>query len=303
MDFRGLDYFLAAVDAGSLRAAARRLEVSQPALTKAVQRLEDGFGVPLFERHAQGIRLTSFGQALLRHAREIHSALRSARGELAALRRGVAGVVSVGAGPFWLDAVLGDAISDMRRLHPDVQVRVSSGRDDALRGRLKRAEIAFVLAAIPGIDQLDPDYLWEPLLQDHYRVIADRDHPLAGRAEVGLEEILAHPWILPSPATNMVQRLRFVMLSRGLPPPEPVIETDSISLKFKLMLGSDHLSLHAETHLAAYNPGHVVILPVPRLETPREAGVIRRRAGILSPADQALIQAVRDRCRSWNARS
>ena len=66
-DLRTVDYFLTAVMRGSLRAAAQDLGVTQPALTKAIRRLEDSLGVALFDRKARGVAPTVYGAALLRN--------------------------------------------------------------------------------------------------------------------------------------------------------------------------------------------------------------------------------------------
>jgi DNA-binding transcriptional LysR family regulator len=99
VELRNLEYFLAVVEHGSLRAAAQQLGVTQPALTKAVRRLEDSFGVLLFERRARGVALTTYGSALVRHARDLRSSVRAAWDELGALRTGSAGLVRVGRAP------------------------------------------------------------------------------------------------------------------------------------------------------------------------------------------------------------
>ena len=71
MDVRKLSQFVAIVEAGSLSRAAVRLHIAQPALTHAVQALEEELGVPLLERHARGVALTEFGELLVDHARTI----------------------------------------------------------------------------------------------------------------------------------------------------------------------------------------------------------------------------------------
>src|SRR5918995_7408678 len=78
MDLKKLGQFLAIIEAGSLSGAAKRLNIAQPALSHAVQALEDELGVTLFERHARGVVLTEFGVLLAERAtailREVDSA-------------------------------------------------------------------------------------------------------------------------------------------------------------------------------------------------------------------------------------
>src|SRR5437868_9879681 len=93
--------FLAVARAGNLSAAARGLSVSQPALTKSVRKLEQQFGVALFDRGARGMVLTPSGAALLTHARLIEAQCRFADAEIEALAHGEAVTIRIGAGPYW----------------------------------------------------------------------------------------------------------------------------------------------------------------------------------------------------------
>ena len=298
-DLRTIDYFLTVVSRGSLRAAALDLGITQPALTKAIRRLEDSLGAPLFDRRARGVVPTVYGTALLRHARDVKAAMGAAQDEVEALRSGSAGLVKIGAGPSWQDAVLPEAIAELRSTRPGVRVHVTGGGDDQLKEQLKSGALDFVLAAVPETPRLEPELAWQPLLADEYCVIADAGHPLRRRkGPLVLEDLLNYPWILPSPTTYMVGRLRHLLQAAGLPPPVPAIETDVMALKFALMRDSDYLSYHAAAHLAAFDPSFLRPLEVASAKAVRQAGLINRRGIEFGPAAQALIGILQRRCNS-----
>ena len=296
MDLRTVDYFLTAVARGSLRAAAQELGVSQPALTKAIRRLEDLFGAPLFDRRARGVTPTAYGTALLRHAKDVKAAIQAAREEVDALRSGGAGFVKIGAGPSWQDAVLPDAIAELRATRPGVRIHVTGGGDDQLKEQLKSGALDFVLAAVPETPRIEPELAWKPLLADEYCVIADVGHPLRRRRRVKAEDLLGYPWILPPATTYMVGRLQHVLRAAGLPAPVPAVETNVIPLKFALMRSSQYLSYHAAAHLTALDPGFIVPIDVPGTRAVRQAGLINRRGSDLSPAAKALVGILQRRC-------
>jgi DNA-binding transcriptional LysR family regulator len=300
-DLRTLDYFLAIVARGSLRAAAHDIGVTQPALTKAIRRMEDAFGAPIFDRKARGVTLTAYGVAVLRHAKDVHSALGAAREEVAALRSGNAGLVKLGAGPSWQEMILPEAITELRQSHPGVRVHVIGGGDDQLKEQLRSGGLDFVLAAVPETSRLDPELAWQPLMTDEYCVIADIGHPLRQRADVRPEDLLAFPWILPPATSYMVGRLQHVLRGAGLPPPVPSIETDVIALKLALMRASPLLSYHAKAHLAGSNAGHLQPLDIPGLRAVRHAGLIMRRGSEPSPVVKALFGILERRCASAGA--
>lgn len=296
MDLRAIAYFAAVAEAGTVRGAAARLGISQPALTKAIRRLEDEVGVVLFDRQARGVTLTAYGRTLLRHARNLQASHKEAREEIAALRAGIAGRVRMGAGPSWERIVLPDAIACFTRRQPGVQIHVLGGADDALKAQLRAGDLDFVLAATPDAPQLEPDLDWRPLMADDYRVIAATGHPLHARKHTALPDLLAYPWILPGAATQMAERLRVIFRAHGLPPPEPVIETDIISLKLELMRDSDYLSFHAAAHLREIDPGSFRPLDVPDATWRRAAGIITRRRSERNPAASALIAIIEEVC-------
>ena len=296
MELRTVDYFLAAAEQGSLRGAAHRLGVTQPALTKAIRRLEDEAGVILFDRKARGVSLTVYGEAMLRHARNLRASIRDAREEIAGLRSGFAGHVRVGVGPSWEQTVLPEAITAFRAERPGVQLGMVGRSDDTLKGMLRAGDLDFVVAATPDAPQLEPDLDWRPLLDDDYRVVASITHRLRARHVVRLADLLDFPWILPPPRTQMAERLRIIFRAHGLPPPEPVIETDVVPLKLRLMRDTDYLSFHAARHLTEVDPGLVRPLEVEGGTWRRAAGIISRRGVEPNPAASRLVSIIEMIC-------
>ncbi len=292
MDLRAVDYFVEITAQGSLRAAAAKLGVSQPALTKAVRRLEDEAGAPLLERGARGVTPTVFGAALLRHARHLRANIRDAEQELAALRLGLGGRVRVGAGPSWLGSLLPQAIQRFRDERPDVRLQVTGGMDETLKAQLRDGALDLVLAAISDLEPMGADLVGRALLEDDYRVVAHVDHPLARRTAVDLAELLAYPWILPAPGTYMVTALNVVFRARRLPPPEAVIETDAQHLKLQLMRAGPYLSAHAAGQLESLEVRDIRPLDVPDAVWRRAAGLILRRDVTPSPATAALVDVL-----------
>jgi DNA-binding transcriptional LysR family regulator len=177
-----------------------------------------------------------------------------------------------------------------------VRVRVIGGTDDQLKKLLKSGELDFVLAAVPEAQRLEPMLAWQSLLPDEYCVIADENHPLRSQDDVSPDALITYPWILPSGGTYMVDRLRLMLRSHGLPLPEPAIETDVISLKFALMRGSDYLSFHAAAHVAEVAPGFIQPLPVPGMRAVRDAGIILLRDAEPSPASRYCIEILTGIC-------
>jgi LysR family transcriptional regulator of gallate degradation len=207
--------------------------------------------------------------------------------------------VKIGAGPSWQDAVLPDAIAELRTTRPGVRIHVTGGGDDQLKEQLRSGALEFVLAAVPETPRIEPELAWKPLLADEYCVVADVGHPLRRRRRVKAEDLLAYPWILPPATTYMVGRLQHVLRVAGLPAPVPAIETDVIPLKFALMRGSLYLSYHAAAHLTALDPGFIAPIDAPGMRAVRQAGLINRRGADLSPAAKTLIGILQRHCSAF----
>lgn len=276
MELRNIEYFLAVAAEGSMRAAAKKLGLTQPALTKAMRRLEDEAGVSLFDRRSRGVSLTVYGQCFLRHARNIRAGMADAESEIQSLKSGTSGLVRIGAGPSWQTRVLPEAIARFRDSRPDVQLHVVGGTDDVLKAELRSGALDLVVAAMPEGAEA-PDLEGRPLLADEYRVIADKDHPLQSASSATMADLLAFPWILPNPQTFLVRRLEVLMRAHGLTPPRPMVETDIIDLKLELMRGSQYLSFHAVGHLATRGVPDIRPLPIEAASWLRSTGIITRR--------------------------
>ncbi len=299
VEIRTIGYFLAVVETGSLTAAAKQLDLSQPALTKAIRRLEDETGTTLFMRGARGVALTAFGQSFLRHARTVRSTMADATNELEALREGRAGVVRIGAGEIWLIEIVPQAVHLFRRDFPDVRLHIHGGVDGTLRDALRETPLDLVLTAIPeGVDE--PDLTCTPLLVDEYQVVADRRHPLRRKSQIQLKDLLDYPWILPGPTAYLARRLETIFRAAGLPPPDAIIETAELT-RFKLTLlcgtaGSNYLSFHEVRHLKAMALKGIAPLPVAGASWKRRAGIVTRSGFAANPPANEFAKIVRHLC-------
>jgi DNA-binding transcriptional LysR family regulator len=292
MELRAVDYVLAVAEHGSLRAAAQALGITQPALTKAVRRMEDETGVRLFDRTGRGVQPTVYGEAMLRHARNLRASLRASRVEIAALKKGLSGAVRIGAGPSWERAILPQTIMTFRAQRPDVRIHVLGGTDDFLKLRLREGALDLVLAATPDAPGLDPDLEWLPMMTDEYCVVASRSHPLQRKQAIELGELLAYPWILPGAHSLMVERLRIIFRAHALPAPEPAIETDILALRHQLLASGPYLGFTAAGLIGELGDRTIVRLDVPAAVWRRSAGIITRRGMEPNPAAVAMIASL-----------
>ena len=297
MDLRQLEYFRRVAQRRNISLAAAELNITQPSLTKSIKLLEKELGVRLFDRLARGVELTDYGQAFLRHAEAIGVQIADASSEIAALRSGDFGTVSVGAGPAWLRRHLPLAIARTVARHPGVRIRVGGGFDEELFRGLRRGEFDLVVAELPQAEDrrgLEA----RPLASDDLGVCCRSGHPLARRRRIVPGDLLGFPWVLLPRTTRAQRRLTALFAAQDLGPPQNVVETNSHAFLLNMLRSSDALTFTTSRTVDLEEGAGLVMLNVPTLTVRREAGVVLRRGGFLSPAALRLIDHLADICRA-----
>lgn len=182
---------------GSFSAAAGALSYTPSAISQQIRALEREVGVGLVERSARGATLTDAGRLLARHGEEILGRLAAAEDDLQAMLGLRTGRLRLGAFATASAALVPRAISDFRREHPAIEVRLIEVDPDEAVEALRAYELDLALVyrfpLEPAADLTGLDYL--PLVDDRLNVALPRDHPLARRKRLRLSELAHEPWV------------------------------------------------------------------------------------------------------------
>ncbi|WP_076998998.1 LysR family transcriptional regulator [Variovorax sp. KK3] len=291
LQLRDLRYFEAVAEMGHVGQAADRLGRTQPALTKAVQRLEESFGSALFERRGRGIRLTPVGEVLLARARQLRGATEEALREVSDFARGNAGHVRIGSGPIAADHVLPEVCNLLLAEAPDTTIDITIAPSMALREQLREGVIDLLIGLMP---EADPAFVTHPIVEDVVVVAARREHPVFAHKRVSMKTLLQWRWVLPGDNIPSRQWLDAAFRSRALPAPTVQLNANSIPLLPRLIARTDMLSFLSRHNLEAggqYGSLREVALKETTLK--RLLGVTYRKEGYLSPAAQRLLGLLR----------
>jgi DNA-binding transcriptional LysR family regulator len=223
LDLRQLQYFLATVENRSFGRAAEVLHVSQPALSKAVKRLELSLGVKLLDRLPRGVSPTLYGESLAAHANLIQGELGRAEEAILALKDGNSGRVVVGAGSSMRIELLPDAVVRLHARHPNVRIKMIGELYDDLLPDLHRGELDLAISMIPDT-QTDPDIKHTALYVDKTHPTVRVGHPLSKKRKVEIKHCLDYDWLLPGSDNLGRRHLDAYFLAHNLPIPEPIIE-------------------------------------------------------------------------------
>lgn len=241
--------FLAVVEHGSINAAARKLGVSQPGLTKSLGALEAELGASLLKRAPTGVTLTAPGRAFHVRVRAGYAELTKAQEELA---REAKAQVALGFGPFFAAQVVPQAVLRWRERFPDVQLRLVEGLRHSTGPMVRDATLDMSLAPRAPQGQDDPAIRFKPIAHLNQIVVARRGHPLA-RARAA-SELAGQAWVSNLRRAVTADALRVI----GAPEPRQITECESFSAMLTLLAGSDLLAVVQHPFLDLPQVGEVL---------------------------------------------
>ncbi|SIS52011.1 LysR family transcriptional regulator [Alicyclobacillus vulcanalis] len=191
MELVQLEYFVAVAMHQSFRRAADAIRVSQPALSRSIQKLEGDLGAPLFVRTAQGVRLTPYGEAFLPHARQALAEVATGVRKVSELAGQERGTLQVGLIYSLGTRFLPDIIRSFTRSHPGVTVRLSEAPTQKLLQQLDQGEIDIAFCT----PQRAPHLNCVEILREELVAIVPPDHALAQRASCRLTDLAHEPFV------------------------------------------------------------------------------------------------------------
>lgn len=242
MKLEQLQHLIAIVEHGSLRAAARRLDVPQPALTRSVRALERELGVDLFARQTTGMVLTAEGVRFHRRACAIANEARRAREEVQQPGPDYEGTVSVALSIMPHLGMLPEALPVFRRTYPKVKLSITESLLPAVEGALREGSIDFYLGAAPRLKPA-PGLALQHLCDNTRVVVCRKGHPLARVRS--LKALAGAEWAATTIDHNAEEDLARLFGAHGLEAPRVMLRAHSAL--------SVHVAL-AQTDLLAMLP-------------------------------------------------
>jgi DNA-binding transcriptional LysR family regulator len=280
-------------DSRSILKASRRLNLTQPTVTKALQDIEATLNVPLFKRSNRGLEPTPYGEIFARHAKIVLAQLRHAAEELENLRAGYSGKVTVGTLLAASASILPDAIALLKKERPGVAISVVVNTYDILMPSLLVGDLDMVLGRMPEQGR-SRALVYEEFYAEPICLVVRRGHPLLRKRRLALKELVNEPWLLPLPETTLRRQIERAFLDANAPLPRNVIESISILTNRVLLRKSDCIGV-MPYHVALDDVQQELlsILPVKLKSIESPVGAILRAPGLLPPAASALLECLR----------
>ncbi|KOR39669.1 transcriptional regulator [Xanthomonas oryzae] len=259
----------------SLLRASRVLNVTQPALTRALQEIEEIVGAPLFERHSRGVRPNAMGEVLVQTAHVVLGQLRRAQDNFEGLLQDDALTITVGALPVAASGLLPAVLAALYRTEPTLRVRLLHGRTDELLPKLAGNEIDLVVGRLYPLARYDA-LIRKVLYQDPISLVARSDHPLFANGPVRIAEAAAYRQVLPTLSQHVERDVAQVMREHGLATRDQ-LRSSSASFTREILLGTDSIAVMPSMMVAGdIARGELRAFQLQQASQARAGGVIYR---------------------------
>jgi DNA-binding transcriptional LysR family regulator len=226
MDLRQLEMFRAVAEQGTFTKAAARLHVSQSAVSRQVQILEDELGGALLRRSAKGVSLTEAGELLLRMTHRVERDVEEALAEISQTHALQRGSLHLGGGMTVCLYIFPRLLKKYRRLYPGVDLQVTAGSSDKILERVRAHEMDLGLLTLPVVAK-DMEVL--PVLKEEMVVVTAPGHPLSRERTIEAKSLGKFPLILYEAGSNTRKVLDQFFLEESISA-EVAMETENVEI-------------------------------------------------------------------------
>ena len=226
MEDHKLKVFCTVAETKSFSKTSEIIHLTQPAVSLQIQALEEKYETKLFDRSSSTVTLTSAGEILYKHAKEILTLYTSAEKAIGKQIGLVKGSLSIGAGSNIGNFILPALITEFKRLHPKIKIYLLVNNSKRVIELLNAGNID--LGLVEG-DVTRQKIMVKKLLSDELLLIVSPEHPWAKKKEVSISELPREPFILREPGSGTRQMIEKFLVRHGI---------TLHDLKISAMLGS-----------------------------------------------------------------
>src|SRR5262245_21545333 len=289
-DLRLLD---AVVRSRSMAKAATELNISQPAVSKAISELEILLGVRLVDRSRQGIVPTEYGQALLECGVAVLDDLRQGVKKIEFLADPTAGEVRIGCHPFIAPSFVTAVVDRVSQRHSRIAFHLVIAEVNALHHELRERNVDLLITRRWG-PLTDERLEFEFLFDESFVVVAGVQNPWARRRKIALAELMNESWVLPHPETGFGLAAMEAFRSSGLEYPRTTVVALPQEVRISLLATGHFLTIFPASVLkASTKRSELKVLPVELPMAPVANGIVTLKGRAVSPVAQLFIDSAR----------
>ena len=292
LKLRDVDILLAVIQTGSMGKAAGALNMSQPAVSKAIASLEHTLGVRLLDRSRQGVEPTPYGRALIKRGVAMFDELRQGVQDIASLTDPTVGEIRMGGSEHTISAIYSPVVQQLSRQYPRMLFHIVVGDLQTMSRELDARRIDFVVSRM--YSPPSEEHSVEVLFEDPLVVVAGPNNPLARRRKIELVELLEEPWTLQPRENNFGAFAMDALRAAGVALPRITIATTSSNLRGEMLATGRYLTMVPRYWvLLPRRPPSLRVLPVEFPNTRLKVAIITLKNRSLSRATELFIDSVR----------
>ncbi len=292
-----LNVFREVIAHGSFSAAAENLSYSQSAVSQAIATLEGEAGAALIERSRGGVRPTVAGAALAGHIPGILAQMETAETEIAAIAAGRGGRLRTASFPTAGATLMPQAVAGFRASHPGVELTLAEGEPEEIAPRLRAGEFDLVLLfEFEGVgERLGAGMRRFDLFEDPLHLALRRDHPLAKRKQLALEDLREESWVQTSATSPCARHVIRSCHAAGFEP-SVSFESDDYQTVQGLVAAGVGVALIPQLALSTIRPD-IQVRPLHPASPVRKVFAATPRAAAATPAVATMLDVLRQAAR------
>jgi DNA-binding transcriptional LysR family regulator len=281
-----LHYFLAIAKHKQLVKAAEICNVTQPALTKAVHRLEAECGLKLLKRDGRGIQLTEEGARFKTVAESLYKTYQDAKRTAADIRAQESGLLRLGTTDASPSSLVASTLSMLLRQRPGLRATLKFGRSDQLASAVLEGQLDVAIVPVHGAPPAGCDSI--RVGEDPHLPVMSVRHPLAARFVLTPAELMPYGWIQGGQHSAAFQDLSALFARYELPAPTLAVEVDyATEAMLSLLRASDMLSLIPRSLFRGANQHDLFLVPIPDFRIDQTVLCLTRSGAEKSPLTKA----------------
>ena len=290
MDLRDLECFVVICEEKNFTAAAERLYISQPAISKTLNKLEEELGLRLINRNQKPIALTAEGEVLVKLAREILAQFQAAQATMAEFKNLKRGSFTIAVPPMTGAYFFPPLFAGFKKKHPSLDMQIIDGGSFASLEAVRKEKINTGLIIFPLQEMVGVSSL--PVTQQELVVCLPADHPLAGQPFLTLQQLETEPVVLYNEGFVLRSIILNSYAEAGLTPKIEISTNQFLTIKALVAKGAGISFLPA---IAVNDTDAIVTVPLePRIHV--TIGLVWNANGYLPPACRAFIEFVQEYC-------
>lgn len=294
MDPQKLLYLATIIEHGSLIKAAAQLGISQPALSKSMDRLERELGIKLLDRGPRGVEPTASGHLIYSHICQIREEMEMVQTRLHGKARDQH-VITIAVLPSLASQIVPIAVARWKQQYPDFLLKVVENRQIELLWGLLRGEFDFIVGQTEFFDLTLEGLMQRVLFRDHLCIYARADHELFGLEYLTWGDVARYPLVCPMVGWRHRTVIEKLMANEGVTTTPQAVECGSVEFMKTLLANSNHVAM-LPSHSLNIDKDKRWIKPLPITDPAlkRDIAVIFHERLRLDDVRQALVTHIKE---------